>query len=90
MKRYLFATLAASAVVAPALALAGNATAAPSGTSATSTVQQLRSQGYNVQINGSRNGPLTNCSVNAVREMSNDPLRTVFVDLSCPHEYIDD
>ena len=53
-------------------------------------MQQLRSQGYNVQINGSRNGPLTNCSVNAVREMSNDPLRTVFVDLSCPHEYIDD
>jgi len=90
MKRYLFATLAAAAVAPTAIALAGNATAAPSGTSATSTVQQLRSQGYNVQINGSRNAPLTNCTVNAVRPMANDPLRTVFVDLSCPAEYIDD
>ncbi|AQA03864.1 hypothetical protein BVC93_17125 [Mycobacterium sp. MS1601] len=90
MKRHLYATLSFAAVIPAAIGLAGNAFAAPSGSSATTTIQELRSQGYNVQINGSRNGPLSQCSVNAVRPLSNDALRTVYVDLSCPHVYIDD
>lgn len=67
---------------------AAPAFAAPSGTaSATETVEDLRAQGYSVQVNGTRNGPLSNCSVEAVRGLSDTPGSTVYVDLSCPFEY---
>ncbi len=90
MKRHLFATAACAALAPVTLGLAGNAVAAPAGSSASDTIRELRSQGYSVQINGSRNGPISECSVNAIRGMSDDPTETVYVDLSCPHVYIDD
>jgi hypothetical protein len=90
MNRYLYATAACSALLPAAIGLAGNAFAAPAGSSAADTIQELRNQGYSVQINGSRNGPLSACSVSSVRNASGEPGSTVFVDLSCPHEYIED
>lgn len=90
MKRYLFATATIAALAPVTIGLAGNAVAAPAGSSATETIRELRSQGYSVQVNGSRNGPISECSVNAVRGMTDDPTATVYVDLSCPHVYIDD
>lgn len=71
-----------------ALGLAVTAAAAPGGpASVTETVDQLRGQGYNVQLNGTRGGPLTNCSIDGVRQTSEQPGATVYVDLSCPFEY---
>ena len=66
------------------------ASAAPSGTSsAAETVRDLRAQGYNVQVNGTRNGPLSNCSVLGIRgPLQDGPGATVYVDLSCPAEYM--
>jgi len=69
--------------------IAPTAYAAPSGTeSAAETIEDLRAQGYDVRVNGNRTGPLSNCSVDAVRKVSSDtPGPTVYVDLSCPAEY---
>lgn len=73
---------------ATVLGAAPMAFAAPSGTaSAAETVDDLRAQGYSVQVNGTRNGPLSNCSVEAIRGLSDTPGSTVYVDLSCPFEY---
>ncbi|MDZ7887270.1 MAG: hypothetical protein U5N53_32225 [Mycobacterium sp.] len=70
--------------------LASTASAAPSGASATETVEDLRAQGCNMQVNGTRNGPLSNWSVDAARGMSSDTSgSTVYVDLSCSTEYMD-
>ena len=83
-------TAAATVIAASgaALGLAVTANAAPAGpASVTETVNQLRAQGYNVQLNGTRGGPLTNCSIDAVRQTSEKPGATVYVDLSCPFEY---
>ncbi|MCV7433113.1 hypothetical protein [Mycolicibacterium bacteremicum] len=73
-----------------ALVSAPAASAAPSGpASAAETVADLRAQGYSVQVNGTRNGPLSNCSVDAVRgPYTRSPGATVYVDLSCPAEYM--
>ncbi|MGW0162928.1 hypothetical protein ACWDUN_26760 [Mycobacterium sp. NPDC003323] len=78
------------ALAAAALVSAPTASAAPSGpASAAETVADLRAQGYSVQVNGTRNGPLSNCSVEAVRGPYSDrPGETVYVDLSCPAEYM--
>lgn len=90
MQTNLIITATYIALTGVAFGLAGTASAAPTGASATETVEDLRAQGYNVQVNGTRNGPLSNCSVNAVRGMSNDaPGATVYVDLSCSTEYVD-
>jgi hypothetical protein len=70
----------------------GVATAAPSGSgNAQDTVDELASDGYAVQINGSPAGPLSSCSVTGVHGLPNDPvtipapklLTTVYVDLDC-------
>ncbi|MGU3499565.1 hypothetical protein [Mycobacterium sp. C31M] len=89
MQKLRLSTAALIGVSASLLAAAPIASAAPAGPqSATETVNNLRAQGYNVQVNGTRNGPLTNCSVDAVRGPNSDrPGETVFVDLSCPFEY---
>jgi len=76
------------AVSGAAIGFAGAAAAAPGGpASVTETVNQLRSQGFNVQLNGTRGGPLTNCSIDGLRQTSEKPGSTVYVDLSCPFEY---
>jgi hypothetical protein len=87
MKRLVFATAVCGALLPATFGVAATASAAPARSSAADTVADLRAQGYSVQINGSRNGPLSECSVNSVRTTANT---TVYVDLSCPHVYIDD
>ena len=92
MNRTVLTVAAVGVMTTAAMGLAGNAVAAPSGNaSVDQTVEELRSQGYSVQLNGTRNGPLTGCSINDVRGMSDGGApSTVYVDLSCPEEYIDD
>lgn len=92
MKKTIYVIAATSAMATAAMGLAAPALAAPSGNSAVDqTVNELRSQGYSVQLNGTRNGPLSGCSVEGVRGLSSDGApSTVYVDLSCPTEYIDD
>jgi len=87
MKRLVFATAVCAALAPATIGMAANASAAPARSSAADTVADLRAQGYSVQVNGSRNGPLSECSVNNIRTMGST---TAFVDLSCPHVYIDD
>lgn len=84
-----FTTAALIGLSATFVAAAPIASAAPAGPqSAAETVNDLRAQGYSVQVNGTRNGPLSNCSVDAVRGPYTDkPGAAVFVDLSCPFEY---
>ncbi len=51
--------------------MAATASAAPAGASSVEeTIYDLRTQGYTVQLNGTRNGPLSNCSVDSVRGAS--------------------
>lgn len=88
MQNLLISTAAAITLAAGTIGLAATASAAPSGSPAADTIADLRAQGYTVQVNGTRNGPLSNCSVEAVRGTSNEaPGATVYVDLSCPAEY---
>ncbi|MGU3499563.1 hypothetical protein [Mycobacterium sp. C31M] len=89
MRKIFSTTVMSLALMGAAATVAPFATAAPAGPqSATETVNNLRAQGYNVQVNGTRNGPLSNCSVDSVRGPSTDrPGETVYVDLSCPFEY---
>jgi hypothetical protein len=85
-------------VVAPAgiLALAGTAAAAPSGSSADDTINQLKADGYNVQLNlnGTRDVPLSACTVTGLHGIpktvpvggTTSPTQfiTVYVDVICP------
>ena len=62
---------AAGLLTAASLALAGIAAAAPmGGGSAADAVKSLRAQGYDVQINGDRNAPLSECTVTEVSGLS--------------------
>jgi hypothetical protein len=71
--------------------LAGAASAAPGDSSAQDAVDQLRSQGHNVQVVNAT-GPLHLCTVDRVRTVgeaaptddTSGPNRTVFVEVSCP------
>jgi hypothetical protein len=93
MKKTVYVIAATGAMTTAAMGLAGNAVAAPSGNSEVGqTVEELRSQGYSVQLNGTRNGPVTGCSVAGVRGMSDGGAPgTVYVDLTCPQQdYIAD
>lgn len=68
MKTFLATALTASAMATAAMGLAGQATAAPSGPSAvTSTVDALESHGFNVILNRTGAGPLSQCAVSRVR-----------------------
>ncbi|MCV7300758.1 hypothetical protein H7J93_14075 [Mycobacterium barrassiae] len=60
--------IAASALATSALVLVGTAAAAPTGPSEVDdTVQTLKASGYTVIVNRTGAGPLSNCSVTAVR-----------------------
>ncbi|CAM3688923.1 hypothetical protein H7J08_04565 [Mycobacterium frederiksbergense] len=90
MQKILLASAAFMALAGGSFGLAATASAAPAGASSVEkTIYDLRTQGYNVQLNGTRNGPLSNCSVDSVRGASDAsvPGATVYVDLSCPAEY---
>lgn len=76
--------------------LPATAAAAPTGGSpAADTVKWLRDRGYNVVLNGTPNGPLSQCIVTSAhgmrdsnvdpngRQLYPTPLTTVYVDISC-------
>jgi hypothetical protein len=90
MQKVLLAAGAFMALASGSFGMAATASAAPAGASSVEeTIFELRSQGYTVLLNGTRNGPLSNCSVVSVRGASDAaaPGATVYVDLSCPAEY---
>jgi len=63
-----------------ALASAATADAAPTGSSsAADVVQDLKAQGYDVQLNGQPDGSLAQCTVTGVHRASS----TVYVDIDC-------
>jgi hypothetical protein len=68
MKKFGFATVAASALTAAFLGLAAPALAAPTGPgNAQNTISQLEAQGYRVIVNRIGSAPLEQASVVAVR-----------------------
>ncbi len=71
---------AAGVLAFSALAIAAEADAAPSGVgSAADTVNDLRADGYTVEVNGAVNRSLSECTVTGVH-----PGTTVYVDIACP------
>jgi hypothetical protein len=99
-KHYFAATAAIFGIAVAALELAGLARAAAlGGPNATDAVNQLRGQGYTVQVevdDGLRLVPLSACTVREVNALSGSdaagkPLTaaqtgTVYVDVSCPDD----
>jgi hypothetical protein len=68
VKILVITTLAAGALSAAGLGLAGAANSAPSGPSTVhSTISHLQSQGYQVIVNRVGAGELSMCSVSAIR-----------------------
>ncbi len=68
MKNFIFGTMAAGVLASAAVGLAASAHAAPSGPSSIdATVNQLRSQGYQVIVNRVGTASLDQCTVSAVR-----------------------
>lgn len=91
MKNFAIATGIAGALALAAVGLAGAAGAAPAGPgSAGDVVKNLQDQGYNVMLNGSRSGPLSDCIVTAIHNPDSSgqvkpaQFTTVYVDISCP------
>ena len=88
MKKFSIAIAVAGALVAGSLAVAPAATAAPTGGSnAADTVKTLRDMGYNVQLNGTVSGPLSQCITTGVHGTANtNPtvFTNAYVDISCP------
>ncbi len=67
-KNLLLTSIAAGALTSAALALAGAATAAPSGPSPVdATISQLRAQGFQVIVNRVGTAPADRCTLSAVR-----------------------
>jgi hypothetical protein len=68
MKKFGFATVAASALVAAFLGLSAPALAAPAGPgNAQDTISKLEAQGYKVVVNRIGNAPIEQASVVSVR-----------------------
>lgn len=96
MKRYVMCTGIVGVLAAGALASAGTAAAAPlGGEPADQAINQLRADGYNVQLNlnGTRDVPLSQCIVTGVHGIPNSApiggqpttqFTTVYVDVNCP------
>lgn len=82
-------TAAAGALGAAALGFAGTAAASGDGvgnSSAADTVNSLQANGYNVQLNGTPDVPLSECSVTGIHGLTGGSagLATAYVDISCP------
>lgn len=100
MRRLAIGTATVGILAAATLGLAGTASAAPlEDESASSAIDQLRAQGYSVQLNltnGYRDVPLSECKVLGVHGLSGTdsagkPLTpaevgTVYVDVNCPED----
>jgi hypothetical protein len=97
MKRFAAAAAIAGTFAAGSLALAGTAEAAPlGGSSANDAANELKAQGYDVQLNtnGTRDVPLSECTVTGVSGLPKTspvgaPARstqftTVYLDVNCP------
>jgi hypothetical protein len=90
MNRFAIVSGIVGVSAAAAVGLSGLAAAAPSGPgSASDVVQSLKDQGYNVMINGTVAGPLSDCTVTGVHNPDGSgraaALTTVYVDIDCPH-----
>ena len=98
MKNYIAVGFTASTLAAMTVALAGVATAAPTGPSQVDdTVRTLEASGYDVIINRTGAAPLSDCTVSAVRpgvthkttDVRGDDIEpmiisdTVYVDVRC-------
>ncbi|MDR3663739.1 MAG: hypothetical protein P4L86_25685 [Mycobacterium sp.] len=84
------AVLAAAAITSAGPALAASA----SGNNASDVISTLRTEGYNVQVDGAPSGPLSGCTVTDVHGLPNDAnalsqhadprmLTNVYVDVDC-------
>ena len=99
MKRFTAAAALAGIFAAGSLALAATAEAAPlGGSSANDAVNELRAQGYNVQLNlnSTRDVPLSECLVTGVSGLPKTSpagapaaatqFTTVYLDVNCPSD----
>ena len=91
MKNFLITSLTAAALGAAALGLAGTAAAFPNAGTAADVVDELKAEGYNVQVNGLVQVPLKLCTATDVHPRLDDAVTLqekqhtqVFVDVSCP------
>jgi hypothetical protein len=89
VKKFAIVSGAAVSMAAAMLSASGAAVAAPTGTgSASDVVASLKAQGYNVMINGTPAGPLSECTVTGVHnpDMAGRAIgfTTVYVDVDCP------
>jgi hypothetical protein len=88
MKRFNIAVAVAGILTAGSLAVASTVSAAPTGGSnAADTVKTLRDMGYDVQLNGSMTGSLSQCTATGVHGLANSNptvFTTAYVDISCP------
>lgn len=91
MKNFVVTPLTSVALGAAALALAGTAIAFPTAGTAADVVDSLKTEGYNVQVNGLVQVPLKLCAVTDVHPRLDDASTLeekqhtqVFVDVSCP------
>ncbi|HEX4588250.1 MAG TPA: hypothetical protein VH185_09855 [Mycobacterium sp.] len=91
MKNFVITPLAAVALGAAALGLAGTAAAFPNAGTAADIVDGLKAEGYNVQINGLVQVPLKLCTTTGIHPTLDDSATLqekqhtqVFVDVSCP------
>jgi hypothetical protein len=91
MKNFVITPLASLALGAAALGLAGTAAAFPNAGTADIVVDDLKAEGYNVQVNGLVQVPLKLCTVTDVHPRLDDAATLeekqhtqVFVDVSCP------
>ena len=93
MKKFGFAAILAGGLATGVLGFAAPAQAAPTGTAA-ATVNSLQAKGYDVQINGVAQAPLSQCTVTGVHGLNNSNVNsagrinssqfdTVYVDVSC-------
>ena len=72
-------------MIAPLLAAPAAAAMPTGGSQASDTIAWLRDRGYHVVLNGSPNGPLSQCIATGVHGLRSDPAQftTVYVDISC-------
>ncbi|HVQ52609.1 MAG TPA: hypothetical protein VMS92_21435 [Mycobacterium sp.] len=91
MRKLVITPLASVALGAAAMGLAGTAAAFPNAGTADIVVDDLKAEGYNVQVNGLVQVPLKLCTVTDVHPRLDDSATLqekqhtqVFVDVSCP------
>lgn len=78
MEKFTIGAAGFAVLVAAGITLAGPAAAS----TADAVVNDLRAQGFIVQINGAQSAPLTACKVTAVNTFAAGP--SASVDIACP------